>query len=39
MVSTGTGIMIPNDLNMVEGDIVRISAEGIGVLSNVVQQL
>jgi len=39
LVSTGTGIMIPNELSMVEGDIVSISADGIGVLSNPVQQL
>ncbi len=39
LVSTGTGIMIPNDLSMEEGDIIKISADEIGMLSNTVQQL
>lgn len=39
VVSTGTGIMVPNDLCLMDGDLVRISAEAIGVLSNPAQQL
>lgn len=34
VVSTGTGIMVPNEYNLREGDIVEIEIEGIGVLSN-----
>lgn len=39
VVSTGTGIMVPNDLPMQEGDQVEIEIERIGVLSNVARQL
>lgn len=39
VVSTGTGIMVPNDLNLIEGDIVTISAPQIGTLSNPAVQL
>jgi len=39
VVSTGTGIMIPNNLPMQEGDRVEIEIEGIGVLCNVARQL
>lgn len=39
VVSTGTGIIVPNDLGLREGDIVVISSPEIGVLSNPVQQL
>lgn len=34
VVSTGTGIMVPNEYCLREGDIVEIEIEGIGVLSN-----
>lgn len=39
VVSTGTGIMVPNSLSLQDGDIVRIAADGIGLLSNPVKQL
>lgn len=39
VVSTGTGIMVPNDLALMEGDIVNISSPEIGTLSNPVMQL
>ena len=39
VVSTGTGIIVPNDLGLQEDDIVVISSPQIGVLSNPVQQL
>lgn len=39
VVSTGTGIMVPNEYCLREGDIVEIEIEGIGVLSNPVAQL
>lgn len=39
VVSTGTGIIVPNDLGLMEGDIVVIASPEIGVLSNPVQQL
>jgi 2-dehydro-3-deoxy-D-arabinonate dehydratase len=39
VVSTGTGIMVPNDLSLMEGDIVNISSPNIGTLSNPVIQL
>lgn len=38
-VSTGTGIMVPNELALEEGDLVEIEIEGIGVLSNPVRKL
>ena len=34
VVSTGTGIMVPNEHNLRDGDVVEIEIEGIGVLSN-----
>ncbi|RJQ45205.1 MAG: hypothetical protein C4534_05260 [Gaiellales bacterium] len=34
VVSTGTGIMVPNEHNLIPGDVVEIGIEGIGVLSN-----
>ena len=39
VVSTGTGIIVPNDLGLREDDIVMIASPQIGVLSNPVQQL
>lgn len=39
VVSTGTGIMVPNEFNLVEGDIVEIEIEGIGLLSNTAVRL
>lgn len=39
VVSTGTGIIVPSDLGLQEGDIVVIESPEIGVLSNPVQQL
>jgi len=38
-VSTGTGIMPPNDLALTDGDRVDIEIEGIGLLSNPVKKL
>jgi len=34
VVSTGTGIMVPNEFALRDGDVVEIEIEGIGVLSN-----
>jgi 2-dehydro-3-deoxy-D-arabinonate dehydratase len=39
VLSTGTGIMVPNDLNLRDGDQVDIEIQGIGRLSNPVRQL
>ena len=39
VVSTGTGIIVPNDLPLAPGDIVQIEIGGLGVLSNPVKQL
>jgi len=39
VVSTGTGIIVPNDMPLEEGDMVEISIEEIGTLSNPVKQL
>ena len=39
LVSTGTGIMVPNELSLMDGDIVVISCPEIGTLSNPVMQL
>ena len=39
VVSTGTGIIVPNDLPLAPGDVVEIEADGIGKLSNPVKQL
>lgn len=39
VVSTGTGIIVPNDLPLASGDIVRIKIDGFGTLSNPVKQL
>jgi 2-dehydro-3-deoxy-D-arabinonate dehydratase len=38
-ISTGTGIMVPNDLALADGDIVEIEIERIGTLRNLVKQL
>ena len=38
-ISTGTGIMVPNDLALSDGDMVEIEIERIGVLRNSVKQL
>ena len=39
VVSTGTGIIVPNDLPLAPDDIVQITVEGFGTLSNRVKQL
>ena len=39
VVSTGTGIIVPNGMSLAHGDIVEISIEEIGVLSNPVKKL
>ena len=39
VVSTGTGIIVPNDLPLAPKDIVKIEIQGFGTLSNPVQQL
>jgi 2-dehydro-3-deoxy-D-arabinonate dehydratase len=39
VMTTGTGIMIPNDYALAAGDIVEIDIEGIGKLSNPVRKL
>lgn len=39
VVSTGTGIIVPNDLPLEHNDIVKIEVEGFGTLSNPVKQL
>ena len=39
VVSTGTGIIVPNNLPLAPGDVVQIEVEGIGTLSNPVKQL
>ena len=39
IVSTGTGIIVPNDLPLAAGDIVQIEIDGFGTLSNPVKQL
>ncbi|MHB8169753.1 MAG: fumarylacetoacetate hydrolase family protein [Thermoleophilia bacterium] len=39
VVSTGTGIMVPNELCLRDGDTVEILIEGIGRLSNPVRKL
>jgi 2-dehydro-3-deoxy-D-arabinonate dehydratase len=39
VLSTGTGIMVPNDLALRDGDRVDIEIQGIGRLSNPVRQL
>ena len=39
VVTTGTGIIVPNDLRLVPDDIVQIEVEGFGTLSNPVKQL
>jgi 2-dehydro-3-deoxy-D-arabinonate dehydratase len=36
---TGTGMVPPDDLALEEGDVVEISAEGIGLLANPVRKL
>ena len=39
IVSTGTGIITPEDMPLVDGDIVEIEIDGLGKLSNPVKQL
>ncbi|MHB0915360.1 MAG: fumarylacetoacetate hydrolase family protein [Thermoleophilia bacterium] len=39
VVSTGTGIMVPNEHNLIPGDVVEIEIESIGVLSNTAVRL
>ena len=39
VVSTGTGIMIPNEHHLAEGDVVDIEIEMIGVLRNYARRL
>jgi 2-dehydro-3-deoxy-D-arabinonate dehydratase len=39
VMTTGTGIMIPNDYALEAGDVVEIEIEGIGKLSNPVKKL
>jgi 2-dehydro-3-deoxy-D-arabinonate dehydratase len=39
VLSTSTGIMVPNDLNLRDGDQVDIEIQGIGRLRNPVRQL
>ena len=39
VMTTGTGIMVPNDYALAPGDIVEIEIEGIGKLSNPVNKL
>lgn len=38
-VSTGTGIIVPNEYHLKEGDVVEIEIQGIGKLTNPVKQL
>ena len=39
IVSTGTGIITPEDMPLADGDIVEIEIDGLGKLSNPVKQL
>ncbi len=39
VVSTGTGIIVPNDLPLAAGDLVKIEIDGFGTLANPVKQL
>ena len=39
VVSTGTGIIVPNELPLISGDVVKIEIDGFGTLSNPVKQL
>lgn len=39
VVTTGTGIIVPNDMPLAPGDIVDITIEEIGTLSNTAKQL
>ncbi len=39
VVSTGTGIIVPNDMPLAPGDVVDITIDEIGTLSNPVKQL
>jgi 2-dehydro-3-deoxy-D-arabinonate dehydratase len=39
VMTTGTGIMIPNEYALAPGDVVEIEIEGIGKLSNPVKKL
>lgn len=38
-VSTGTGIMVPNEYALAAGDTVEVEIEGIGILKNCVNRL
>lgn len=38
-VSTGTGIIVPNEYHLKDGDVVEIEIEGIGKLTNPVKQM
>ena len=38
VVTTGTGIIVPNDLPLAAGDVVEIDINGFGTLSNPVKQ-
>ena len=38
VVSTGTGIIVPNNLPLAQGDVVQIEIDGFGRLSNSVKQ-
>jgi 2-dehydro-3-deoxy-D-arabinonate dehydratase len=39
LVSTGTGIMVSNEHHLVEGDVVRITVEGIGTLMSTAKRI
>lgn len=39
VVSTGTGIMVPNEFALTHGDTVQINIEGIGTLTNTAEKL
>jgi 2-dehydro-3-deoxy-D-arabinonate dehydratase len=39
VLTTGTGIMVPNEYALCDGDQVDIEIQGIGRLSNLVKQL
>ena len=39
VVSTGTGIMVPNEFSLRDGDVVEIEIEGIGTLTNTAARL
>jgi 2-dehydro-3-deoxy-D-arabinonate dehydratase len=39
VVTTGTGIIVPTEMALKEGDVVEIEVQGIGVLRNVAQRV